>query len=332
MENFFVEKPTLEDLKLYDMDELKHFENTYNYCFDYLSNFQVFDLDSFRKVLDMCDEIMVQEIIDAIPALNDNGNILAYERLYNLVIKSLKKEINGISIGDILISKSLEEGRVLTVPELAYDCHTQYEQIGLSRLPRFYHMGGKSTFYGITDFKSQDILINGYSLSQRIVINRNEEKARKTNLDLLTVIRHEIQHAKQGKDYQSDTPEGKIMNEMIAFESYLRQNFNRTGLYHAMHDLFPTEYEADIVSYEKTISDLSARYKNKFSNEMIRQIGELYTKKTSNYPNKPLDEIVSYIFEMLYNTNLPEDQRVEILTRAERLNECISLSNTAIKR
>ena len=88
MENFFVEKPTLEDLKLYDIDELKHFENTYNYCFDYLNNFQVFDLDSFRKVLDMCDEIMVQEIIDAIPALNNNSNILAYERLYNLVIKS----------------------------------------------------------------------------------------------------------------------------------------------------------------------------------------------------------------------------------------------------
>ena len=332
MENFFVEKPTLEDLKLYGIDELKHFENIYNYCFDSFSNFQVFDIDSFRKVLDMCDVIMVQEIIDAIPALNNNSNIPAYERLYNLVIKSLKKEINGVPIGDILISKSLEEGRVLTVPELAYDCHIQYEQIGLSKLPRFYHMGGKSSFYAITDFHSQDILINGYSISARKVIERNEEKARKTNLELLITIRHEIQHAKQGKDYQTDTPERKVMNEMIAFENYLRQNFNRTGVYNALHDLFPTEYESDIFGYEKTISDLSTRYKNKFSKEMIRQIGELYTKRTSNYSNKPLDEIVSYIFEMLYNTNLPANQKVEILNRAERLNESISLKNNVIKR
>jgi len=148
----------------------------------------------------------------------------------------------------------------------------------------------------------------------------------------LTVIRHEIQHAKQGKDYHNDSPEGKVMSEMISFETYLRSNFGNTGLYSALHDVFPTEYEADITSYDKTISDLSTRYKNKLSNEMIKQIGELYTKRAQNYANKPLDEIVSYVFEMIDYTNLTPPQRVEILTRADSLNESINLSNSTIKR
>lgn len=127
MENVFVEKPTAKDLEVYEPEELKHLEGTYNYCVTYLSNFNSFDIDTFRKVLGMCDEVMSQEIIDAIPSLSKDASIGAYERLYNLVINALKKEVNGRKIGDIIISKSLEDGKVFTIPELAYDCQIQYE-------------------------------------------------------------------------------------------------------------------------------------------------------------------------------------------------------------
>lgn len=318
MKNFFVKEPNIKDLELYDSIEIKSLVRSYNYCFDYLSNFQDFEMEEFRKILDICNEIMTQEIIDIIPDLNKNHNMLAYERLFKLIIETLKKKINGISIGDILIRDSIEEGKVFTIPELAYDCQIQYEQIGLSRLPRFYHISNKSKFYGITDFYSQDILINGYSNFLRKQIGKNKEKARDINLNLLLVIRHEIQHAKQGKEYRNKS-EGKIMSELIEFENYLYQNFSTTSVYHAYHDLFPTEYEADIISFEKAILDLSTRYKTSFSKEMIEQIYKLYYQRQNNYTNNPLNEIISYIFEVTKNSNLPENQRVKMLEMLDKL-------------
>ncbi len=327
MENIFIQKLSSDYLDLYDSDEIKYFEDTYNYCINYLNNFNILDIASFRKILNMLDELMTQQIIDVIPSLNTQ-EICAYEKLYNAVINALNKEVNGKKIGEILISDSLENGKVFTIPELAYDCDCQYKQIGLNKLPRFSHLSNGSNFYGATDLITQDVMINGYSKSGRYSINKNVEEVKETNLELLITIRHEFQHVKQGKDYYNSEFEINIAKYLYEFEKFLRTKFAKTGIYHAFHDSFSTEYEADVVSYEKTMDDLKGRYKNKFSNELIEKIQITYENRKNNYNPKSLDELVNYALSMVDFDKLNANERVELLKKTEEIQQlCFLVKN-----
>lgn len=327
MENIFKQNLSIQDLDFYENSEIKYFEDTYNYCIEYLNNFNIFDISSMRKILSMVDELMGQQVINVIPSLN-TSEISAYENLFNTVIKSLNKEINGKKIGNILICDSIENGKVFTIPELAFDCDNIYKQIGLKKMPIFSYLSYNSIFYGATDIITQDVTINGYSRYDRFAINKNPEKAREINLKLLMTIRHEFQHVRQGKNYYNSEEEINYAKYLYEYEKYLRNEFSKTGIYHAFHNSFSTEYEADIIGYESTIQDLNEKYKNKYSNELISKVQIEYNNRKNNYNPKSLDELIDYILSMVDSIELNTQERYELLTKTDEIKQLNSLINS----
>ena len=63
---------------------------------------------------------------------------------------------------------------------------------------------------------------------------------------------------------------------------------------------------------------------------MINYITELYNTRKSNYKDKPLDELVSYIFEMVEASNLPENKRVDLLIKVDNLQEGLNSTNELV--
>ena len=63
---------------------------------------------------------------------------------------------------------------------------------------------------------------------------------------------------------------------------------------------------------------------------MINYITELYNTRKSNYKYKPLDELVSYIFEMVEASNLPENKRVDLLIKVDNLQEGLNSTNELV--
>ena len=63
---------------------------------------------------------------------------------------------------------------------------------------------------------------------------------------------------------------------------------------------------------------------------MINYITELYNTRKSNYKDKPLDELVSYIFEMVETSNLPENKRVDLLIKVDNLQEGLNSTNELV--
>ena len=63
---------------------------------------------------------------------------------------------------------------------------------------------------------------------------------------------------------------------------------------------------------------------------MINYITELYNTRKSNYKDKPLDELVSYIFEMVETSNLPENKRVDLLIKVDNLQEGLNSTDELV--
>ena len=63
---------------------------------------------------------------------------------------------------------------------------------------------------------------------------------------------------------------------------------------------------------------------------MINYTTELYNTRKSNYKDKPLDELVSYIFEMVEASNLPENKRVDLLIKVDNLQEGLNFTNELV--
>ena len=63
---------------------------------------------------------------------------------------------------------------------------------------------------------------------------------------------------------------------------------------------------------------------------MINYITELYNTRKSNYKDKPLDELVSYIFEMVEASNLPENKRVDLLIKVDNLQEGLNSTDELV--
>ncbi len=316
--NAFAPEHKPEYLGLLSKEEMEEIEASYNYCVEYLKSFKTFNAFDFGKVLTMCDDLLTLDWIEEIPSLNQNGQN-AYDNLYSILVTALNRDFNGKKIGEILITKAIEDGKVLKASELLYDCDKRYQNLGLKNMARF----GVTKINGLLDpipaaanYETKDILINTYDRYNRSMIGKDPNKARIVNLKFLLAIRHEFQHILRGLKYDDPSYNETLENKLLLFEMEIHQKLEAARTYGLFHDLFPSEYEADMVSYTTVISDLQNDYKTEYSDALCDLVSEMEAKRKQNYKPQSLETIIDY---GLSNVDLPENERYYLLTKLEEL-------------
>lgn len=260
-----------------------------------------FDYNNFLQLLDYIDT----RVESSSKIEFDDEFLYYFNTIMSFVNDNVKENDQYITLGDVLITKKLEEHKKLSPTLIIYFYLHMKEMIGLQDIYNKVNFEniGSGAFMCVSS--NQDLSID-YKLLKK------EQNPEEFNYEMMRKILHEITHIYQFTRTPNSDNEYDVITYYDAQITTEMQKYFDTASVVILHESLPTEFMADEISMTYML-EYGRKHPEQFSSEFMEQKNKIYYERHNGFYKEPRKNLDIFLQEQMQLNKFIDYRQIEQL-------------------